>query len=115
MGSLARPGADRPMTRRTATLQQVPNPYQTLEEHERFHGRDIPGLPEDELARELELLRSQVNREDCPHPWRVARMAALRAELAGLRAGEDELGQYRQRKQASGNRRGLRVKVAANG
>ena len=66
-------------------VYSVPNPWATLEQHERHEHRDLKRQSHPELRRELERLKLRLLLDDAPDPWLFARLDLLRRVISDAR------------------------------
>ena len=62
-------------------IYRVPNPWDTLEQRERYVHQDLGRQTRGELLREREALRMRLVLDNAPGPWLLERLEMLRRVL----------------------------------
>jgi len=79
----------------------VPDPFESLEQLNRFNHSDISCLEDTDLRDELNFLRPRLWKLPINH-WLRERVKMLEAELSKRRSGNTEVFQWPKKKQAEG-------------
>ena len=66
-------------------IYSVPNPWDTLEQHERYEHHDLSRVSRAELLRERDRVRLRLLLDDGPDPWILQRLDKLRGALGDAR------------------------------